>query len=173
MKIKGGWRTWLVAGLTVAAVLAGAAVGAHSIWARPGGWGGPLPGLRHMLHELDLTADQKKQLAGVLRAHRAEWLQARDKLAQAGRSMIEGAADQETKPEVIQARLDAAAEAGKQLGRVGIAMRQEALALLTPQQKQELAKRQQRFLQRIEKRMGERRQDSEQHYDDWIESLTR
>jgi Spy/CpxP family protein refolding chaperone len=173
MTIKRGRRVWIVAGLTIVAVLAAAAIGTRVLWAHPSHWGGPMMGWRAMLHELDLTADQKKQLAGILRTHKGEWLAARDKLAQAGRSMVEGMADQEMKPEALQGRLDAAAEAGKALGRIGIAMRREALALLTPQQKQDLAKRQQRFLGRMEQRSGERRQDAERHFDDWIEALTR
>ena len=168
-------RTWLVGGLAAAAAALGSAVAWKSAHAQ--GWGGrfhggPL-GLRAMLHDLDLSADQKKQLAGILRAHKTEILQARDKMAQAGKGVLDALADQDAKPEALQTRVDAVADAGKQAAHVWIAMRKEVLAILTPQQKQDLAKQRQRFVQRMEARMGDRRHDLEQHLDDWIERLGR
>jgi Spy/CpxP family protein refolding chaperone len=131
-----------------------------------------MAGLRGILQDLDLTTDQKKQIGAILRNHKNELLQARDKMGQAGRAVMEGLADQDARPEALQAKVDAAAEAGKQLGKVLIGIRQEAMGVLTAQQKQDLAKRQQRFIQRIEKRMSEHQQDREHSLDEWIDRLS-
>lgn len=169
------WKWW-IGGAVVASALAVALMGWHTVQARPlwgGRGGGMMMGLGGLFHDVDLTAEQKKQLAGILRTHKSELLQARDKMSQAGRAVVEGLADQDARPEALQARVDAAAEAGKQLARVWIGIRRDAMAILTPQQKQDLAKRQQRFLQRMESRMHENQQDREHGLDEWIERLSR
>jgi Spy/CpxP family protein refolding chaperone len=176
MRVKGGQWKWWIGGAVVALVLAGTLAGWRTIQARPlwgGHGGGMMMGLGGLLHDLDLTADQKKQMAGILRTHKSELLQARDKMSQAGRAVMEGLADQDARPEALQARVDAAAEAGKQLARVWIGVRRDALAILSPQQKQDLAKHQQRFLQRMESRLHENQQDREHDLDEWIERLSR
>jgi Spy/CpxP family protein refolding chaperone len=176
MKSKRGLIKWLAGGLLAAGAVAAIGLGATRLHAQGfhRGWGeGPMMALGGILHDLDLTADQKKQIAGILRAHKSELLQTRQKMGTAGKAMMEAIADQDSKPEVLQARMDAVADAAKQMGKAWITVRKEAIVVLTPQQKQDLAKRQQRFLQKMEARMTERQGDQEQHIDDLIDRLTR
>ena len=176
MKSKRGLIKWVLGGLLAAGILAVIGLGSHRLDAQPyhRGWGdGAMMGLGGILHDLDLTADQKKQLASILRAHKGELLQGRQKVRDAGKAMLEAVGDQDAKPEALQAKMDALADAGKQMGRTWLTVRREALGVLTPQQKQDLAKRQQRFIQKIEARMAERGTDQEQHIDDLIDRLSR
>jgi len=129
--------------------------------------------LAGILHGLDLTGDQKHQIAAILRTHKSELIQARQTLSGAAKSLILGVGDQNAKPEALQARMDALADAGKQLGRIWLTVRREAVAVLSPEQRQELAKRQQRFLQRMEARSSERSQEQEHDIDRLIERLSR
>lgn len=171
MKSKGGAWRWLACGL---AVLGSVAIlfGAGTVRAQPFG-GGRMMALGGILNSVDLTTDQKHQIAAILRAHKSELIQAQQKMSDAGRTMMETALDDDAKPEVVQAKLDAAADAGKALGRVWLMVRREVIAVLTPQQKQDLARRRQRFTQRMEARLAERRTDQEHHLDDLIERLSR
>jgi Spy/CpxP family protein refolding chaperone len=94
-------------------------------------------------------------------------------MGDAAKALMEAATNQDVKVESVQAKLDAAADAGKQMGRAWLQVRKEAFALLTPQQKQDLAKRQQRFVQRMESRIAEHKQDQERNLDELIERLGR
>jgi len=175
MKSKCGPWKWIVGGLAAFGILAAVGAGWQAD-AHPfrGGWGGGGGmALGGILRGTDLTSDQKHQIATILRAHKTELTQTQQKMRDAGKAMLEAAIDQEAKPEAVQAKLDAVADAGKQLGRVWLTVRREAFAVLTPQQKQDLAKRQQRFVQRMESRVAERKQDQEHNLDDLIERLSR
>ncbi|MFI5400706.1 MAG: Spy/CpxP family protein refolding chaperone [SAR324 cluster bacterium] len=175
MKSKHG--LWKRVGGGLATVAALAVIGAASTGhAQPfhGRWsGGPEVALGGILHGLDLTADQRHQIAAILRTHKNELVQARHTLSAAATSMMEGVTDQDTTPKALQAKMDGLADAGKQLGRVWLTVRLEAIALLSPEQKQELARRQQRFLRRIEARSSEHSQDQERNIDKLIERLSR
>jgi Spy/CpxP family protein refolding chaperone len=175
MKSKRGVWKWIAGGLAAVGALA-AFGGAWLVHAQGfgGGWGGGhTMALAGILHHMDLTTDQKHQIAAILRAHKSELSQARQKMGEAGKAMLEAATDQDAKPEAVQAKLDAVADTGKQLGRAWLTVRQEAVAVLTPQQKQDLAKRQQRFLQRMETRLSEHKQDQERNLDELIDRLSR
>jgi Spy/CpxP family protein refolding chaperone len=175
MKSKRGLWKWVGGGLVVIVALAAIGAGWHLHGQPFHGWGGggSRMALAGILHGLDLTADQKHQIAAILRAHKSELIQAGQKMRGAGRSMMEGVADQSATPDALQAKMDALADAGKQLGRVWLTVRREAVAVLSPEQKQELAKRQQRFLQRMEARSDERSQERERDIDKLIERLSR
>jgi Spy/CpxP family protein refolding chaperone len=176
MKSKRGVLGWMAGALLTAGALIVLAGNGTSLQAMPfGGWGHheqmmPLAGI---LHGLDLTADQKKQIAGILRTHKGELLQANQKMQDAGKSMMETVVDQDAKPEAQQAKMDALADAGKQLGKVWLTVRREAIAVLTPAQKQELGARQQKFLAKMEAHMSKRSSGQGDHLDELIDSLSR
>ena len=168
---------WKWAAIGLAGVWALAALGAaspaqgeafHRDWG-----GGPGLALAGILHGLDLTADQRHQIAAILRTHKNELIQARRAFSGAARTLMEGVTDQTAKPEALQAKVDALADAGKQMGHIWLTVRGEAIAVLSPEQKQKLAERQQRFLKRMEARGSERTQEQEQGMDRLIEGLSK
>jgi Spy/CpxP family protein refolding chaperone len=169
MKSKYGTWLWWAGGLAVIGVLV--AIGAGTLHAQH--FGGERMLLGGILRNADLTVDQKHQIAAILRAHKGELIQAGQNMGDAAKALMEAATNQDVKVEAVQAKLDAAADAGKQMGRAWLTVRKEAFAVLTPQQKQDLAKRQQRFVQRMESRIAEHKQDQERNLDELIERLGR
>lgn len=169
-----GWIAKTLVFIGVSALVASAAWPAQAQdWGGHRRFGGGAL-LQRMIQELDLTADQKQKVAGILKSHKSELLKVQEKARNAARGITQGIADENANVEATLSRMDAVTEARKEAVRVWFGIRKEILGVLTPQQKADLAKRRQRFAERIQAKIADReKQSPEERFDKWVERLTR
>jgi len=124
-----------VVGLVGAAVWAqGPGMGPHGPFGHFGGFG-PFAA-HHGLRQLDLTAEQKTQIKGILKSHREEFHASLEKL----RTLHQTVGKIAHQPDIDEAAIRAAV--GQAVGPLGdlavlhVRVRQEIDAVLTPEQRQ-------------------------------------
>lgn len=162
----------LIIGGLVALLAGGAGLAAHTqpgpggpgIGQRrgPGGPGGPRGFTRDLgLRGLDLTDAQRDQVRAIMETHREAFQQIGTRLRDAHRGMAQAAqADAVNEAEVRTRSTEVAAAMADQVI-LRARVRGEVLALLTPEQKQQLAERAARAAERMKER-GERLQQRRQ-----------
>jgi Spy/CpxP family protein refolding chaperone len=170
-KGKRRWVKWAVSG---AIVLGALAIVTHWTTARADGWGHRrgMMGIGWMIRDLDLTTDQKHKIAAILTAHKADIVAARQGIVTAGQAMRNSISDSGASVSKLQGNADAIADAGKQMAHVWLAVRGEVMGVLTPAQKQKLADRRQKMLDRIQAHMSEHGSDFGSRLDDMISKLS-
>jgi Spy/CpxP family protein refolding chaperone len=162
-------------------LLAGGALwaGTAHAWGRHGfghGWGEGMEGgfpVVAMVRKGHLTDAQEKQVAGILRAHRAALDAKATRVSEARRALTGQMTADAVDPAALAVAADQAAAAGKDLALEWAQVRQEVQALLTPEQVAELKQMRDKFLTRVDVRRTEQQQARAERLDHWIDRLSR
>jgi Spy/CpxP family protein refolding chaperone len=167
------WGVMLAAGLLLAGGMLWSgnaqAFGRH-------GWGEGMEGafpVITMVRKGHLTDAQEKQVADVLRAHKAALEAKATRASDARRGLVGQMTADAVDAAALTAAYDQAAAATKDLALEWAQVRQEVQALLTPDQVAELKQLRDKFLTKMDARRAEFQQERAGRLDHWIDRLAR
>jgi Spy/CpxP family protein refolding chaperone len=118
-------------------------------------FGGPGP-LGRALHRLDLSTEQRDRIEALVDAHRDATESLRAEMRDGFRDRLAGDLETEFDESAVRARAEQRAEAMIEMEVSRAKLHADVLAVLTPEQRAELAEMKARFAERVE-RFGERR----------------
>ncbi len=142
----------------------------------PHGWGegmeGALPVVA-MVKKGNLTDAQQRQVADILRSHKAALTQKTTQAHDARRALVGAMTADAVDADALAAAYDQASVATKGLALEWVQVRQEVQALLTPEQMADLKQMRDKFLTKMDARRAEHQQDGSERLDHWIDRLSR
>lgn len=164
----------MVLGLMGGALAAGAfgsTAFAHGRW---GGWHGRRHGpFRELLRDLDLTDEQKRQLAQLVKSRRSDIETATDGVMAAWQKLVGLAGENPALPGDRDAALAGLADAEQVAGTLAFELHAGALQVLTPEQRARVGEAARRATERIGERRqarAERMEHLDEHLDEWLGS---
>jgi Spy/CpxP family protein refolding chaperone len=122
-------------------------------------------GFQKVLAQLNLTATQKQEIAGILKQHREEAQELRNNMFKARTALMEAITATDSTESAVREAARKAAETGEQLAVLRAKIYGQIRELLTPEQQETLLKVKADFTLRMKERMGHRIQ----RMDQWIE----
>lgn len=149
--------------LALMAVLVATAVAAKDMGPPPGGMFGPEPfrGIVRLADELNLSKEQKRSVALILKENREKGQALREAMRAAGRSLhdvMDAAPGDEAK---VRQAAQGMAKAGEEMAVFMGKVKARVDAVLTPEQKAKLAEKRKEF--------EKRREQGRKSLDEWIE----
>jgi protein CpxP len=170
-------RKYAVAGILagVLALAGGLAAGdaAAREWGPWAGHGGGDSRVLGMIKKIGLSADQKAQLAALLKAQRDNLAAKHESAAAARRTLMTLMTADAVDEQALGAALDTAASTHKEMALAWIKVRQDVQALLTPEQLAQVKEMRDRLVHRMEDRHAGMTARGTERLDRLIEDLAR
>jgi protein CpxP len=136
--------------ITLAMLFSGMLAEAHMKQVKGGG-----QMMRHLLRGLDLSAQQKQEIKGIVQGHRKDLLEGKIAVLQARQNLLTATTINSTDPNAVQAAYRSAAAAQEQITLQRAGMFSRVMSVLTPEQqtvvKGRIATADQRLQERIKK----------------------